>query len=300
MRLRVSIFVPVKNLVRSDHPYRLILKLVDFSSVAFSLSGCIQETNSKYSLVQGFKMLLLQYTEDLSDRELERYLEENNAAKLFCGFELNDDTPDHSYFGYLRDRIGLERLQDLFNKFRSDLKRQGIIQEIFTFVDASQLKSKLSIWKERDKAIKQGQDRLTNEVIGKVARDYDARIGCKGKDKFWYGYKRIRSVDMQSGLINKASIVPANVHDSKTVRGVCPGSGAVYMDKGFCGQNPDREVRRKGSIPGSIKRNNMKNKNRGLDRWLTKIRCPYERVFSKESKVARYVGIRKNLFAELM
>jgi len=44
----------------------------------------------------------------------------------------------------------------------------------------------------------------------------------------------------------------------------------------------------------------MKGKNKDLDRWLTGIRCPYERVFSKQSKMARYVGIQKNMFAELM
>ena len=39
--------------------------------------------------------------EDLSDRELERFLQENLAGKYFCGFSLEDDTPDHSYFGYV-------------------------------------------------------------------------------------------------------------------------------------------------------------------------------------------------------
>jgi transposase, IS5 family len=296
----MTLFVPIENLVSKDHPYRQIMELVDFKSTRKSLSGCIKELNSKYTITQAFKMLLLQYMEDLSDRELERFLQENLAGKYFCDFSLEDDTPDHSYFGYVRDRIGLERLKDLFNRFRLDLKRQGVIREIFTFVDASQLKSKLSVWSERDKAIKAGQDRLTNEVIKKFARDKDARIGCKGKDNFWFGYKKARSVDMPSGLINKSNLVPANKHDSRTVGGVCPDGGAVYADKGYCGKAPEREVRKRGCTPRFIKRNNMIEKDQDLDRYLTKIRAPYERVFSKENKRARYVGIRKNLFAELM
>ena len=72
-------------------------------------------------------MLLLQYMEDLSDRELERFLQENLAGKYFCGFSLEDDTADHNYFRYVRDRIGLEKLKDLFNQFRLDLKRKGVI-----------------------------------------------------------------------------------------------------------------------------------------------------------------------------
>ena len=32
-----------------------------------------------------------------------------------------------------------------------------------------------------------------------------------GNNKHWYGYKRHVSVDMQSGLINKVAVTPANV-----------------------------------------------------------------------------------------
>jgi len=37
-----------------------------------------------------------------------------------------------------------------------------------------------------------------------------SRIGCKGKDKFWYGYKQHTSVDMQNGLIQRITITAAN------------------------------------------------------------------------------------------
>ena len=36
--------------------------------------------------------------EGLSDRELERLIQENTAAKWFCGFSLTDKTPDFSVF----------------------------------------------------------------------------------------------------------------------------------------------------------------------------------------------------------
>jgi hypothetical protein len=66
-----------------------------------------------------------------------------------------------------------------------------LIQEIFTFVDASQLISKLSIWEDRDKAIKQGLKTLNNQTVKKVSADSQARFGCKGNKKYWYGYKRV-------------------------------------------------------------------------------------------------------------
>ena len=49
----------------------------------------------------------------------------------------------------------------------------------------------------------------------KIASDKQARIGCKGKNKYWYGFKKHVSVDMQSGLINKVLITPANIVTTK-------------------------------------------------------------------------------------
>lgn len=44
----------------------------------------------------------------------------------------------------------------------------------------------------------------------------------------------------------------------------------------------------------------MKEKNRDQDHWYTKIRAPYERVFSQDPKRVRYRGIAKNQFAAFM
>jgi len=136
--------------------------------------------------------------------------------------------------------------------------------------------------------------------LPKVARDQDARIGCKGGNKFWYGYKKHISIDMQSGLINKVSITPANVTDAKGLALVCPDSGAVYADKAYSTCDAQETATINDVALRAIKKNNMKDKNRDLDRWLTKIRAPYERVFAQDNKRARYVGIVKNQFAQLM
>jgi hypothetical protein len=33
---------------------------------------------------------------------------------------------------------------------------------------------------------------LNNEVLSKVAYDKDAKIGCKGKEYYWSGFKKAR------------------------------------------------------------------------------------------------------------
>jgi len=44
----------------------------------------------------------------------------------------------------------------------------------------------------------------------------------------------------------------------------------------------------------------MKDKNADLDRWITKLRCPFESVFSKQNKRVRYKGVAKNQGAEFL
>jgi len=72
--------------------------------------------------------------EDLSDRELERYLKENCAAKWFCGFGLREKTPDYSVFSKVRREIGAEILSKIFKNMKQQLKERGYMNEIFTFI----------------------------------------------------------------------------------------------------------------------------------------------------------------------
>ena len=92
----------------------------------------------------------------------------------------------------------------------------------------------------------------------------------------------------------------ANITDNKGFKHICPGSGAVYADKGYCLEDSQKTAKIKNVHLVAIKKNNMKEKNKDLDRWVTKIRSPYERVFSKDNKRVRYAGIAKNQFAEFM
>lgn len=189
---------------------------------------------------------------------------------------------------------------DVFNHLRASLKAAGLIREVFTFVDASQLVSKLSTWTDRDRAIARGLEKFNNATAPKVASDKQARFGAKGKGKFWYGYKEHASVDMQSGLINKVAATPANVDDAKGLRHVCPDQGAVFADKGYCTDPAQQAITRKGCHSAAIKKNNMVGKNRDKDCWITKMRAPYERVFSKRPKRVRYRSQAKVQFQVAM
>lgn len=295
------VMVSLEELVPNNHIYRKFMKLWDFQFVENQLNEIETNNNYKgYGTLRLFKCLLLQFLEDLSDRELERFIQENTTAKWFCGFELTDKTPDFSVFSRIRQRIGTSKLSKIFLNLRDQLKARGYLSEFFNFVDATHLISKANLWKERDKIIKAKYEKLNNETLPKVAHDKEARIGCKGSNKFWYGYKKHVSVDMQSGLINKVAVTPANVSDAKGFKYVCPDKGITYADKAYCSHEIESIAKYNNGHIAAIKKNNMKTKNKDLDKWYSKIRSPFERVFSQRIRRTRYIGVVKNQFTAFM
>lgn len=291
----------LEDLVPESHNYRKFAKIWSFNFVEKKLQKLEKNNPHKgHGLLRLFKCLLLQFMENCSDRELERFIQENTAARWFCGFNLKDNTPDHTVFCQLRKKIGTNTLSKIFADLRDQLKAQGLMSEVFSFVDATHLIAKASLWEERDKAIAEKYEKLNNENISQFSADTQARIGCKGKNKYWYGYKQHASVDMQTGLINKVAITPANITDASGFKHVCPSQGASYMDKGYCISPAPRIAKAKGVHLGAIKKNNMKSKNKDQDRWYSSVRAPYERVFSQREKRVRYRGVAKNQFACFM
>ena len=65
------------------------------------------------------------------------------------------------------------------------------MSEVFTFVDASHLISKASLWEERDEAKRLKYEQLNNQTLPKVAHDKDARVGYKGKKNTGTGIKNM-------------------------------------------------------------------------------------------------------------
>src|SRR3990167_396183 len=224
---------------------------------------------------------------------MEAAVRENLAIRWFVGFSLTEKTPDHSYFGKFRKRIGTQHLANIFNSTNDRLQKEGLFGNIFFFIDASTIITKTALWEERDKAIKDGHDKLNNLVIKNYAKDKEARWGAKSKKNIWFGYKRHTAVDMRYGLISKTTVTPANVLDYQVVEQICPEQGYAFMDKLYDTKKTDQKIKASGCSPGTIRKNNNRNKDPDLDRWRSAIRMSFEATFSKLPKRARYRGQTK-------
>jgi IS5 family transposase len=299
MNMQQMEMVNIDQLVPTKHAYRSLKKLLNFERITKSVKLKEHEVGAigfgKERLVM---CLILQFMEDLSDREFERFIAENTAAKWFCAFPLLEKTPDFTTICKFRNLIGTKQMGNLFHEVKRQMTAKNCHSEVFTFMDSTALISKIGLWEERDKIIAAGYEKLNNEVLPKVAADPEARIGAKNKKKFWYGYKKHVAVDMQSGMINRVAVTPANVSDSDGAKHIMPRSGAALTDKGYVGAI--REMLRRGVHSMVIKRNNMKDKNVDLDKWISKLRSPFEGIFSKQNNRVRYKGVVKNQGSEFM
>lgn len=291
----------LEDLVCPDHRLRKIKEVIDFGVISKSFSDFEKQTGRKgYGVERGLESLFLQFYYDLSDREFEERIRDDMSFRWFCGFELKEQTPDHSFMSRFRKTLGTKRVGKLFNMIVKSSEAAGILRPVFTFVDASIIKRKEATWDERDKALAEDEEKLNNDNVSKYSSDKDARFGCKGKDKFWFGYKRNQSTDMGSGLIKKVAVTKANVSDHKALKHICPDGSIVFADKGYANKEVDKILKSKNCDSAVILKNNMKKKNKDRDRWLSKIRMPHEGVFSKMSKRTRYMGLCKTQMQAFM
>lgn len=279
------------TLIKEDHPFRKLNEIINWEEIIKPFEKCYSETGAAaIDLEKGIKSLLIQFWEDYSDRQIEKALQENIAVRWFCGFGIIEQIPKYTYFSKLRARIGTKNIADLFTNINKKLEEFGLFGNVFTFIDASAIITKTALWEERDKALKDGAEKLNNLNVENYAADKDARFGAKSKNKIWYGYKRHEAVDMRYGLVKKVATTPANVLDHKVTKNIAPKEGTVFMDKGYDTKKTQEVLKAKGLHPSTIMKNNNSEKNRDLDRWRSKIRMPFEGTFSKRRRRAKFRG----------
>lgn len=282
------------SIIPEDHSFRKLNKIVDWSKMFAPVANCYSHTGKVATdYEKGMKALLIQFWEDYSDREMEKAIRENMAVRWFCGFSLTEETPTYSYFAKMRKRVGTKRIANIFKDINDTLAEYGLFGDTFTFIDASSIVTKTALWKERDRAIADGEKKLNNAIVKKYATDKDARWGAKSKKKIWFGYKRHEAVDMRHGLVRKVCATPANVLDFQVIQSVLPRKGSIFADKLYDTKKTHKHLEARGIHSAIIRKRNNPQKNKSLDAWLSGIRMPFEGTFSKRRKRAKFRSLTK-------
>lgn len=240
-----------------------------------------------YPPVVLFKVLLLQQWYGLSDPMAEEAIGDRLSFRRFLGLGLHDAVPDETTICRFRGRLAERRLGDkLLRELNRQLDGKGLLVKHGTLVDASLVEAHSKPPRKDDSAPK----------------DPDATWTVK-RGQPTYGYKLHVGVDADSGLIRKAEMTPANVHDTKVFETLLSGDErAVYADKAYDSEARTKRLKEADVMPGILKKGRRNTPltewERTWNRYLSTIRSPVERVFGtlKRSygfRRAAYVGLER-------
>ena len=283
-----------------------IHELVDWSAVDLVLRGLPEPDRGppSYPRLVMFKALLLQQWYGLSDPGLEEALDDRASFRGFCGFVLDDETPDHATIWRFREvlqRTGLD--ERLFAEILHQIDGRGLVLRQGTLIDASLIPAAVKPPRPPNDPQPPGPDGRAPSKLINSERDPDARWTRKG-GKRYFGYKAHVGIDQGSAIIRRSKMTDASVNDTVPADELISGDEkAVYADQAY-----DKHARRAGLAARSIKPRLMfrPNKHHALtgrqkrfNEAVGRRRAPVEQVFARLKGIygmarARYLGLPRN------
>lgn len=214
--------------VPPKHFLRQLRELIDWERLTQDLADCYKGGAEygplPYHPAVPFKMLLLSYLYNLSERQTEEFANENLPARYFLGLAGHQSAPDHSTLTVFKQRImekeGAKGFEERFKRIVRLAREKGISFGRIQVVDATHSIADVDINKDEER--RDG---------GTKPRDEGSAWGSKGRkrvrtaegktvlvNKSFYGYKAHLSLNAGSELITSVVVTPGNRPDGQQFR----------------------------------------------------------------------------------
>jgi transposase len=143
------------DLVPEDHLLRRIAAALDFSFIRPLCRPYYSHTGQpSVDPVVLFKTLLIGYLYGItSERRLMNEIQVNLAYRWFLGYDLDEDTPDHSVLSKARARFGMEVFEQFFQRSIEMCGEAGLLAEGPVYVDSTLVRAAASI----DSLVRKGE-----------------------------------------------------------------------------------------------------------------------------------------------
>ena len=222
----------------------------------------------------------------LSDPGLEEALNDRLSFRRFCGFAMDEATPDETTICRFRQALIEAGLSDrLLGELNRQLDRRGLLLKQGTMIDATLVAA---------------QAAAPPFAKGRAARsevDPDADWTRKGGTSH-FGYKAHVAMDQGSRLIRRATLTSAKVAESEVADDLIIGDErAVYADRAYEHKERRRRLRALG-IKDRIMHRSHKNQS-GLPFWqqrrnqlISPIRANVEHLFGTLKRSYGYRHVR--------
>jgi len=226
-------------LVPEDDFYRKVESLLDLRFIyKLSKEKYGKSGNPSLDPVVFFKIMLYGYLENItSDRKLVRRISDSLSARLFIGYDLDEELPWHSTISRTRQHLGEDIFEEVFNYILKICVESGLVSGEHQSIDSTLVRSNASMDSLEKKApiysieeygekLKENNEEKTERKPGKKQKekasnmthrsksDPDSRIAKKpGKPRDLY-YKTHFTVDEKHRIITDVLTTYANRHDS--------------------------------------------------------------------------------------
>lgn len=254
--------------VPAKHPLRRIAKLLDFDFVRAEVASLYGERgNPSVDPAVLLKFNFLLFFENVSS---ERKLMEQLPMRLdwlwFCGYDLDDEVPDHSVLSKARRRWGPEVFASFFTRVLTQCVEAGLVDGETVHMDASIISANASsdkiqpvlrktseeMYVRLEKTTEPRADRGAGNFTSKT--DTDARL-TRTKGKSVLGYKEHRVVDDKKGIITASETTGAATSEAHLLpelldehaQNVGFSAKTVVADKQYGTSSNYRSVRNRGA-----------------------------------------------------
>lgn len=300
------------RVIPKDHFLKKLSAVVDFSFVNDLVRDLYCPDNGRpcWEPQLIFKALFLQFLYNLSDYDIEEFINLNLAFKCFLGLDVDESGPDHSTLSRFRDRLGAERFADIFNKIVSIARSHDLVSDKLHIVDATHVQAKVDVKRIVKEHAPTDSAKDSKHYIDEQSPDPDARFGKKSEHKPFYGYKEHAAMDAESEIVVAVKTTPGNENDHAHLKDVIVLDNqpkVITADKAYDCRNSHGFLSSQGIRNGIILRRHVKTYNvvKRVSQIARRFRCRIEHKFAEAKKYhsldrARYLGLVKTKIQALM
>ncbi len=271
------------RLIEPGHFLRRLDAVIDLGFVHRVCRGCYAREVGRpaASPVMLFKMVLLQYLYDISDRRIMEEVRYNMAFKWFCGLEADGKPPHPTTLTRFRARLGPERFARIHNRIVHLARERGLVSDRLSVVDATHVEARMNSYKVDDED----------------PPDPDARRGGRGGGKTFVGYKAHLALDADSRIVTREDATPANVFEGRRLPEVLERNARrVTADKAY-DSNRNHHLLNKVGIRSAIilKRNRLGHPlgGRRSNRWIQADQRQRRRIEPKIAELKHLHGLAR-------
>jgi len=300
------------QIIPPDHFLRKLRHVIDWERFTTKLiqlykgEGVVGRPPFDPALI--LKMEMVAYLYNLSERQVEVYINENLPAKFFVGLAVDQKSPDHSTLTVFRERLircgKLKVFEEILDEIIQIALKSGVQFGSIQIVDSVHSVANVNTAKDNSRKNK-----------GKGAHDPDARWGAKhkrkvkteeGKEKqqteYFYGYKGHVSLNAENGLITSLEVTSGEAYDGHHFCSLVDHDLKLELpvdtyaaDKGYdSGDNHYHLALRRLHSAIRLVRTRTQKKDANKQVWLDLIQTPQYRQGLKERyKIERKFGEAK-------